>query len=76
VKPGDLIKLPQGSRTHWGLPTGVALLIEKLPRTDILEYDWQVLVDGRYINLGRQIEQSAEVISEGRSPTGHPSGGD
>ncbi len=66
MKVGDLIKLPQGTRNHWSLPTGVAILVEKLPRPDELEYDWRVLTDGRYINLGRQIEDSAEVISEGR----------
>jgi len=63
MKVGDLIKLQSGTRDHWQLPTGVALLVEKLPRTDELEYDWRVLVDGRYIELGRQIEQSSEVIS-------------
>jgi hypothetical protein len=41
-------------------------LVEKLPRMDRLEYDWKVLVDGRYIELGRQIEQSSEVINESR----------
>jgi len=63
MKVGDLIKLQSGTRNHWRLPTGVALLVEKLPRADELEYDWRVLVDGRYIELGRQIEQSSEVIS-------------
>ena len=63
MKVGDLIRLQSGTRNHWQLPTGVALLVEKLPRVDELEYDWRVLVDGRYIELGRQIEQSSEVIS-------------
>lgn len=66
MKVGDLVQLQKGTRNHWGLPTGVALLAEKLPRNDYLEYDWRVIVDGRYIELGRQLEQSAEVISEGR----------
>jgi hypothetical protein len=66
MKPGDLVLLQEGTRTHWNLPTGVALLAEKLPRNDSLEYDWRVLVDGRYIELGRQIEQSSEVINESR----------
>jgi hypothetical protein len=66
MKVGDVIKLQSGTRVHWGLPTGIALLIKKLPRNDSLEYDWRVLVDGRYIGFGRQIEQSAEVISESR----------
>jgi len=66
VKVGDLIKLPDGCRNHWELPTGIAILIEKLPRMDRLEYDWKVLVDGKYIELGRQIEWSSEVISENR----------
>ena len=35
---GDLIQLQSGTRKHWGLPTGIALLIEKLPRNDRLEY--------------------------------------
>jgi len=66
MKVGDLIKLQDGTRLHWDLPTGIALLSEKLPRNDYLEYDWKVYVDGRTIELGRQLEQSAEVISESR----------
>ena len=42
------------------------MLIEKTPREDHLEYDWLVMTDGRLIELGRQIEQSAELISESR----------
>jgi len=63
VKVGDVVKLPRGCSNHWGLPTGLAVLVEKIPRTDNLEYDWNVFVDGRLINLGRQIEQSAEVLN-------------
>jgi len=66
VKVGDVVKLPRGCSNHWGLPTGLAVLVEKIPRTDNLEYDWNVFVDGRLINLGRQIEQSAEVLNESR----------
>ncbi len=63
MKVGDVVKLPRGCSNHWGLPTGLAVLVEKIPRTDNLEYDWNVFVDGRLINLGRQIEQSAEVLN-------------
>lgn len=66
MKVGDLIQLQEGTRNHWDLPTGIALLAEKLPRNDYLEYDWRVIVDGRVIELGRQLEQSAEVINESR----------
>ena len=66
MKIGDLIQLQRGTRKHWDLPTGVALLVEKLPRNDCLEYDWKVLVDGRYIELGRQLEGSSEMLSESR----------
>ena len=66
MKIGDLIQLQSGTRSHWGLPTGVALLVAKLPRNDELEYDWRVLVDGQHIELGRQIEGSSEVISASR----------
>jgi hypothetical protein len=66
MKVGDLVKLQRGTRNHWGLPTGIALLLEKLPRNDRLEYDWRVLVDGRSIELGRQLEQSSEVLNESR----------
>ena len=66
MKVGDLIQLQEGTRNHWDLPTGIALLTEKLPRNDYLEYDWKVVVDGRYIELGRQLEQSAELLSESR----------
>jgi hypothetical protein len=66
MKAGDLVKLQDGTRAHWGLPTGVALLVEKLPRNDRLEYDWKVFVDGRSIELGRQLEGSSVVINESR----------
>ena len=66
MKVGDLVKLGPGARDVWGLPTGVALLLEKMPRNDRLEYDWRVLVDGKYIELGRQIEHSSEVVNESR----------
>jgi hypothetical protein len=66
MKVGDLVKLQRGTRNHWGLTTGIALLLEKLPRNDRLEYDWRVLVDGRSIELGRQLEQSSEVLNESR----------
>ena len=66
MKVGDVVKLPKGCSNHWALPTGIAVLVEKIPRTDNLEYDWNVFVDGRLINLGRQIEQSAEVLNEHR----------
>ena len=66
VKPGDLVKLSRGAGNHFNLKSYVALLVKKRPRTDSYEYDWVVLTDGRYIALGRQIEQSAELISESR----------
>ena len=64
MKVGDMIKLQSGTRRHWGLRTGVVVLLEKLPRTDTLEYDWKVLTEtGETIELGRQIEGSSELIS-------------
>ncbi len=66
MKVGDMVRLPRGCVSHWGLPTGIAILLEKLPREDNLKYDWLVSADGRMIELGRQIEQSAEVLSESR----------
>lgn len=66
MRVGDVVKLPPGCCIHWSLPTGIAVLVERTPREDKLEYDWSVFVDGRLIGLGRQIEDSAEVISESR----------
>ncbi len=66
MKVGDLIKLSRGPRDCFGLESGIATLIEKLPRSDAYEYDWLVLTEGRFIKLGRQLEGSAEVISESR----------
>ena len=64
MKVGDMVKLPRGCRTHWGLRTGVVVLMAKLPRTDTLEYDWKVLTEtGQAIELGRQIETSSELVS-------------
>ncbi len=62
MKVGDLVKLPEGCRNHWGFAHGVAILLEKLPREDNLEYDWLVRCEGSTIELGRQIEQSAKLL--------------
>ena len=66
MKVGSVVKLARGVYNHFGLESFIAVLVEKIPRKDSLEYDWLVLTDGRLIELGRQIEQSAELISEGR----------
>ena len=66
MKTGDLVKLTQGPRDLFKLEHGIAMLVEKLPRSDVFEYDWLVLSEGRLIKLGRQLEYSAELISEGR----------
>ena len=67
MQVGDLIRLQSGTTRHWGLRTGVVVLMEKLPREDALEYDWKVLTEtGRTIELGRQIECSSELINESR----------
>ena len=64
MKVGDMIRLQSGTRNHWGLRTGVVVLLERLPRADALEYDWKVLTEtGHTIELGRQIEGSSEIIS-------------
>ena len=64
MKVGDMIKLQSGTRRHWGLRTGVVVLLERLPRADVLEYDWKVMTEtGQTIMLGRQIEGSSEIIS-------------
>jgi len=65
MKVGSVVKLARGVYNHFGLESFIAVLVEKIPRKDNLEYDWLVLTDGRLIELGRQIEQSAELISEG-----------
>ena len=64
MKVGSVVKLARGVYNHFGLESFIAVLVEKIPRKDNLEYDWLVLTDGRLIELGRQIEQSAELISE------------
>ena len=66
MKVGSVVKLAHGVYNHFGLESFIAVLVEKIPRKDSLEYDWLVLTDGRLIELGRQIEQSAELISESR----------
>ena len=66
MKVGDLVRLQQGVGNHFNLKSYVAILVKKRPRVDSYEYDWIVMVGGRYIALGRQIEMSAEVISESR----------
>ena len=66
MKVGDLVRLSQGAVNHFNLKSYSAILIKKTPRSDSLEYDWLVMTDGRYIALGRQIENTAEIISASR----------
>lgn len=66
MKVGDLVRLPQGTYNHFKLSSYIAVLIKKVPRADRYEYDWIVMTGGRFLALGRQIEQNSEVISESR----------
>ena len=63
MKVGDMIKLPIGAKTAHDIVSKVAILTEKIPRQDYLEYDWKVFADGRFFEFGRQIEDTAEVLS-------------
>ena len=66
MKVGDLIELSIGTKNALGLQCDHGLLLCKLPRNDELAYDWQVLVDGRIIELGRQVEWNymSRVVSD------------
>ena len=66
MKVGDLVTLSDGPRQHFKIISKTALLVKKLPRSDRYEYDWLVLVDGRFIGLGRQLEDSEKILSESR----------
>jgi len=63
VKIGDMILLTTGPVRHFGLTNPTAVLIAKVPRQDDLEYGWLAFASGRFIRLGRQIEQSCEVLN-------------
>ncbi len=63
MEVGDMIKLPAGAKTAHDIVSKVAILTEKIPRQDYLEYDWKVFADGRFFEFGRQIENTAEVLS-------------
>ena len=67
MKVGDLIELSSGTTLALGLKGTHGLLLKKLPRSDDLEYDWQVLVDGLIVELGRQVEwcYGTRIVSEG-----------
>ena len=60
---GDMIMLGSGPIHHFDLTNPTAVLIAKVPRGDYLEYSWLAFASGRFIRLGRQIEQSCEVIN-------------
>jgi len=64
MKVGDVIKLSTGAKSAQGIESNVAILCEKLPREDRLEYDWRVFADGQFFDFGRQIEDSMEIVSE------------
>ena len=66
MKAGDLIELSIGTKNALGVQCDHGLLLKKLPRDDDLEYDWQVLIDGQIVELGRQVEWSymSRVVSD------------
>ncbi len=66
MKIGDMILLTNGTHRHFDLTNPAAVLISKIPRQDYLEYAWLAFASGRFIRLGRQIEQTCEVLSERR----------
>jgi len=63
MKIGDMILLPNGTHRHFDLTNPTAVLIAKVPRQDYLEYGWLAFASGRFVRLGRQIEQTCEVLS-------------
>jgi len=63
VQVGDMILLTTGPVRHFGLTNPAAVLVAKVPRGDDLEYGWLAFASGRFIRLGRQIEQSCEVLN-------------
>ena len=63
MQVGDMILLTTGPVRHFGLTNPTAVLVAKVPRQDDLEYGWLAFASGRFIRLGRQIEQSCEVVN-------------
>ena len=63
MQVGDMILLTTGPVRHFDLTNPTAVLIAKVPRQDYLEYGWLAFASGRFIRLGRQIEQSCEVVN-------------
>jgi hypothetical protein len=63
MKIGDMIMLSSGPVYHFDLTNPVAVLVAKVPRQDYLEYGWLAFASGRFIRLGRQIEQTCEVLN-------------
>ena len=51
MEVGDMIKLPIGAKTAHDIVSKVAILTEKIPRQDYLEYDWKVFADGRFFGV-------------------------
>ena len=63
MQVGDMIMLTNGPVYHFDLTSPVAVLVAKVPRSDYLEYGWLAFASGRFIRLGRQIEQTCEVLN-------------
>ena len=63
MQVGDMIMLGSGPIHHFELTNPVAVLVSKISRPDYLEYAWLAFASGRFIRLGRQIEESCEVLS-------------
>ena len=62
MKAGDLIKVGHGAVTAFDLDSPFVILLDRVPRTDYLEYDWKCLAGSRQVMMGRQIEDSCDVI--------------
>ena len=63
MKVGDLILLNRGAVQALELASPYAMLLEKVSRPDVYEYDWLCLVGDRKVMVGRQVEQTAEVVN-------------
>lgn len=58
---GDLIRLPVGFCSFYDI-SDVAVIVGKKERSDQIEFDWEVLVDGQRLLLGRQAESDMYLL--------------
>lgn len=64
MKPGDVIRIPKGSKRAFNTKSDVGIVISTRTRGDSWPDDFNIMVDSIVHAMGFQIEKDIEIICE------------